>query len=111
LRLLDEGENTKVEFKESMNDSAYKSIAAFANTEGGTFICGVSDNGDIIRADCSDETMRDIIGKIVSTMGINPSVNSVEKVLKIEIEKSARPISYRGKYYKKSWKYYQRNAR
>jgi ATP-dependent DNA helicase RecG len=88
-----------------MNDSAYKSIAAFANTEGGTFICGVSDNGDIIGVDCSDETVRDIIGRIVSTMGINPSVNPVEeggkKVLMIEIDKSAQPVSYRAKYYKR----------
>jgi len=29
---IDEG--TKVEFKEEMNDSAYKTLAAFVNTEG-----------------------------------------------------------------------------
>lgn len=102
---IDEGENTKVEFKESMTDAAYKTIASFANTEGGTLLCGISDDGDSIGADCSDETMRDIIDKIINTMGIHPSVNSVEnkgvKILKIEVEKSSRPISYRGKYYKR----------
>jgi ATP-dependent DNA helicase RecG len=103
--IITEGENTRVEFKESMNDSAYKTIDAFSNTEGGTLLCGISDNGDIVGTDCSDGIMRDIIGKIVSTMGINPRVNSVEKgeerVLKIEIGRSGQPISYRGKYYKR----------
>lgn len=103
--IIAEGESTRVEFKESMNDSAYKTLSAFANTDGGILLCGVSDNGIITGTDCSNETMRDIIGKIVSTIGINPSVNSVEegeeRVLKIEIEKSGQPVSYRGKYYKR----------
>jgi ATP-dependent DNA helicase RecG len=105
FNIIKEGENTKVEFKEKMNDSAYKTLSAFANTDGGILLCGVSDNGIITGTDCSNENIRDIIGKIVSTMGINPSVNSVEdgekRVLKIEIGRSGQPVSYRGKYYKR----------
>ncbi|MGB9937297.1 MAG: ATP-binding protein [Methanobacterium sp.] len=103
--MIKEGESTTVEFKESMNDAAYKTISAFANTEGGTLLCGVSDEGAIKGTDCSDETVRDIIGRIVSTMRISPSVNPVEidreKILEIKVEKSSFPISYRGKYYKR----------
>lgn len=98
------GESITLEFKESMNDSAYKTISAFANTEGGTLLCGVSDDGDIIGTECSDQAIRNIIDKIAN-MGIYPLISPIEekeeKILKIEIEKSYRPISYRGRYYKK----------
>jgi len=103
-KIIKNGENTTVEFKESMNDSAYKTISAFANTEGGILLCGVSDDGDIVGAECSDQVIRNIIDRIAN-MEIYPSISPIEekgeKILEIGIEKSYRPISYRGRYYKR----------
>ncbi len=36
--IIGNGEGTIVEFKELMKDSAYKSISAFSNTEGGILL-------------------------------------------------------------------------
>lgn len=50
-RLIQQGENIKVEFKEATNSfpqTAYETICAFLNGDGGTVILGVADNGEII---------------------------------------------------------------
>lgn len=58
------GENLHTEFKESLvgvsNDDIAKSIVAFANTDGGQIIIGVSNNSDIIGIDGVDELIRRI---------------------------------------------------
>ena len=103
--ILEEGENTKVEFKESMNENGYKTISAFSNTSGGTLFCGVSDDGNIIGFDCSEESVRTITTKILNKMGIHPLIDCFQeqeiKILKIQIEKNTNPISYNGRYYKR----------
>jgi ATP-dependent DNA helicase RecG len=104
-KILGFGEGTTVEFKESMNEKGYKTISAFSNTDGGLLFCGVSDNGNIVGFDCSDEPVRNITTKIMHKMSIHPSVNCFEwdgkKILKIDIDKSMNPISYNGRYYKR----------
>lgn len=47
--LLQQGENASIEFKETLirPESMAKEIVAFANTQGGTLIIGVDDNGQI----------------------------------------------------------------
>jgi ATP-dependent DNA helicase RecG len=103
--ILDDGENTKVEFKEQMNDRAYETIAAFANTEGGFLISDISDDSKIVGTDCSEKNVRDITNKIVDRIKINHYIEISEienkKILLIEVAKSSLPISYRGKYYKR----------
>jgi ATP-dependent DNA helicase RecG len=49
LELIHQGENTSVEFKtkESRAESLAREIVAFANTDGGTLLIGVTDNGTI----------------------------------------------------------------
>jgi len=90
--VLEEGENTKVEFKEVMNENGYKTISAFSNTSGGTLFCGVSDDGNIIGFDCSEESVRKITTKILNKMGIHPIINCFQehdtKILRIQIEKT-----------------------
>ncbi len=53
--LIREGENQELDFKHSINDSKKiaRSLAAFANTDGGKLLVGVRDNGSIagIRSD------------------------------------------------------------
>ena len=77
--VLDEGENTKVEFKESMNENGYKTISAFSNTSGGTLFCGVSDDGNIIGFNCSEESVRKITTKILNKMGIHPLIECLQE--------------------------------
>lgn len=49
LKLIEEGENLKVEFKQrfSEHEKIAKEIIAFANTSGGLIIFGINDNGKI----------------------------------------------------------------
>ena len=46
-KIIGSAESTTIEWKESLSetDDIIKTIAAFANTEGGTIIVGVSDTG------------------------------------------------------------------
>ena len=48
--LLQQGENASIEFKEivARPESLAKEIVAFANTQGGTLLLGIADNGEII---------------------------------------------------------------
>jgi ATP-dependent DNA helicase RecG len=48
--LLQQGENASIEFKETIArpESLAKEIVAFANTQGGTLLLGIADNGEII---------------------------------------------------------------
>ena len=46
-RLLAEGESETTEFKESLDREALETVAAFANTRGGTLLIGVHDDGTV----------------------------------------------------------------
>jgi ATP-dependent DNA helicase RecG len=97
-------EGTRVEFKEEMNDSAYKTLAAFVNTEGGKLFLGISDDKKITGFNCSEPFFRDLTDKIVNKIGIHPRINCVtidsRKILVIEVKKGDL-VSYRGKYYQR----------
>jgi ATP-dependent DNA helicase RecG len=56
--LIKKGESFKVEFKESLDDKAMDSISAFANSEGGTVIIGVTDKGVVKGIMLGKETLR-----------------------------------------------------
>jgi len=49
-RLINEGEHQHLDFKFEISDAAKiaRSLVAFANTEGGTLLIGVNDNGSLI---------------------------------------------------------------
>ena len=46
-KLIASGESQTLEFKASFSNEAVESIAAFSNTNGGTVLLGVADNGQI----------------------------------------------------------------
>jgi ATP-dependent DNA helicase RecG len=50
IGLIDSGEGLQIEFKERIPppDELASEIVAFANTDGGTIIFGVSDKGEIV---------------------------------------------------------------
>ncbi|MBU3926523.1 MAG: ATP-binding protein, partial [Bacteroidetes bacterium] len=49
-RLINEGEHQHLDFKFEISDAAKiaRSLVEFANTEGGTLLIGVNDNGSLI---------------------------------------------------------------
>ena len=47
-RIIEEGESQQVEFKSTFNVEAMESIVAFANTEGGKVVIGVSNKRKIV---------------------------------------------------------------
>ncbi|MCD5415473.1 MAG: putative DNA binding domain-containing protein [Clostridiales bacterium] len=47
-QLIKNGENVYVEFKKEINKSFAEEVVSFLNTEGGTILIGVDDNGEVV---------------------------------------------------------------
>ena len=98
-------EGSNIEFKEIINESVFKTLSAFANTNGGKLYVGISDQKDIKGFDCRNSTIEDLTNKIVNKLRIHPQIDCIEvydkKVLKLEVKKSTFPVSYEGRYYKR----------
>ena len=78
-KLIAEGENQRVEFKEALFQfpkDAYATVCAFLNTDGGFLFLGVQDNGTItgIADDCVDKIKSDFITSVNNSSTINPSL-------------------------------------
>ena len=69
-----ESENT--ELKERYTDTICKEIVSFLNTDGGTIIIGVKDDGTVIGVEKIDETLRKISDVI--SMQIEPNPRTIE---------------------------------
>ena len=99
-------ENQNIDYKEKFGDRVLKDLSAFANTEGGTVIIGVSKDGKVKGIDLSNEYLEKITEKIVGKLGIHPEIEiekikEGKKILKISVRKSSIPISFDGKYYER----------
>ncbi len=57
LKLIEQGEHQQLDFKFAVNDSRKiaRSLSAFANTDGGTLLIGVRDNGSIAGIKSTEE--------------------------------------------------------
>jgi len=57
VNLIKQGEHQTLDFKHSITDSKKiaRALAAFANTEGGTLLIGIKDNGSVIGVDSEEE--------------------------------------------------------
>ena len=99
-------ENQNIGFKKVWKDEYLKWICAFANTDGGTLYIGVNDNGEVCGIDNFHRLTEDIPNKIRHTMGLVCSVNLLtegdKKYFEIIVDKYPYPVSYHGKYYKRS---------
>lgn len=69
---IDAVEGEHVEFKEMVNDSAVKTVAAFANSGGGRIYVGVSDDGEILGLDDVDGELLKLTDRMRTT--IRPDV-------------------------------------
>ena len=107
-------ENTTVEFKEEINESIFKTISAFANKGGGIIFIGISDKKEIKGLEYTNSMLGDLTNKIVNLLGVHPQIDCIKinekDVLQIKVKKSTLPVSYKGKYYTRVGKHYQRDA-
>jgi predicted HTH transcriptional regulator len=98
-------ETRDVEYKERFTDRVMEAICAFANSGGGTLYIGISDDGEAIGVDLSNEMMKEMTDKIVSKLGIHPEIEIEERegkeVIKISVKPSLIPISFNGRYYER----------
>lgn len=104
--IIQKRENQDVEFKQSWRDEYLKWICAFANTEGGILYIGVNDIGEVCGVADSHRLSEDIPNKIKHTMGLVCDIKLLNEgnkdYFKISVEKYPFPVSYHGKYYKRS---------
>ena len=103
---LQKSESQHTEFKKTWQDEYLKWICAFANTDGGVLYVGVDDSGEVCGVGNSKRLCEDIPNKILHAMGLICAVNLYEDhgndYLQIVVEKYPFPVSYHGKYYKRS---------
>ena len=106
LMTIAKPENQNIEFKSTWRDEYLKWICAFANTEGGILYIGVEDTGKVIGVKDSHKLSEDIPNKIKDTMGLICDIKILHDgsldYFQIKIEKYPFPVSYHGKYYKRS---------
>ena len=105
---ITQGENTTTEFKENFDQEAIETAAAFANTNGGVILIGVSDTGEIRGITIGKETLRNWSNRIAQAteprvvLEIGSVDISGKSVLLIRIsESSLKPVSVRGVCYKR----------
>ncbi len=106
--LLDAGESQTVEFKASFGRETIESLVAFANTQGGTVLIGVTDNGSVCGITIGKETLNDWLGQIKSSTSpsIIPEINTVflhnQWIVIIHVhEYPVKPVNTRGRYFKR----------
>ena len=78
--IIAKGESETVEFKTSFNKEVIETLAAYANTKGGTVLVGVANNGDIIGITVNIETIQNWLNEIKTKTEptILPSIESLE---------------------------------
>lgn len=113
--LVGTGENELIEFKSSFNDEAQETVGAFANTNGGTVLIGISNNGSVVGIDIGKKTLEDIANRIQESTDprIQPSISVVNYDDKSIVIISVNPImlgpvSIRGRYFRRVGKTNQR---
>ena len=114
-KIIKDGENNKVEFKEAKNsfpDSAFETICAFLNTDGGYLLLGVDDNAKItgINHDKIEQIKEKFVTSINNQNIINPPVylkiNDIKidgkTIIYIEVPIGSNVHRYKGKIYKRN---------
>lgn len=102
------GESETVEFKTSFDKEAIETLAAFANTKGGTVFVGIADSGEIKGAGIGKETLQNWFNQIkqATAQAIVPDVAILETggknvaVLSVA-EYPIKPVSCKGRYFKR----------
>jgi ATP-dependent DNA helicase RecG len=108
LHLIKQGENEKTEFKTSFNTEVIETLVAFANSKGGAVMVGVANDKRIVGASLQEESIQNWINEVKNKTvpSIIPDVELIEVELKNIIifstpEYPVKPVSYKGKYFKR----------
>jgi hypothetical protein len=98
VELIGQGEGQRLDFKFAVNDSLKiaRSLVAFANTDGGTLLIGVKDNGVIAGVRTAEEYyMVEAAASVYSSPGIEFTSKewniAGRKVLEITVKKGLHP--------------------
>jgi ATP-dependent DNA helicase RecG len=107
-KLLSSGESEKVEFKQSFNDEVIETIAAFANTTGGSVFIGISNAGKITGTSIGKETLQQWANEIKNktSPSLIPEIteHEVDELTIYQIRVSefpVKPVAFRGRYFKR----------
>ncbi|MBV5278039.1 MAG: putative DNA binding domain-containing protein [Campylobacteraceae bacterium] len=99
-------ESQTTEFKKLWKDEYLKTITAFANTDGGTLWIGIDDDGSVCGVGDTKVLLDTLPNKINNRLGIMVDVvyhiNDHLEYLEIKVAKTFAPVSYSGKFYKRS---------
>ena len=99
-------ENQNTEYKRIWKDEYLKWVCGFANAQGGKIYVGIGDDMTVVGVSHLHQQMEDIPNKIVSMLGIVPTVSHIgqegKDIIAIDIEHSNIPISYKGTFYVRS---------
>ena len=99
-------ESQTVEFKQLWKDEYLKTICAFANSDGGVLYIGVGDNHEIVGVEKIEILLETLPNKINNRLGLLVDVLSEvfesKEIIKINITKTYAPVSFNGKFYKRS---------
>ena len=105
---IERGESQSLEFKESfgLKEEIGETVSAFSNSDGGTVIVGVSDDGGVPGVDIGKNTLEELANYIKRNTDpqIFPSVKILERgeknVVLVEVEESAeKPVFFKNHAY------------
>lgn len=106
--LIAAGESQTLEFKTSFDKASIESLVAFANTQGGTVLVGVTDAAKVQGVTLGKETLNEWLGQIKSATSpaLIPDIAAFNEqgktVVAIRIsEFPVKPVSTRGRYFKR----------
>ncbi len=115
-QLIGQGEGLRIEFKEakdSVPGSIYETVVSFSNTDGGTILLGISDDGTVSGIDKNAETklQKDLITALNSKDCINPPLyiqpipiqHTDGLVLALQIQASSQVHDHAGKIYSREF--------
>jgi ATP-dependent DNA helicase RecG len=96
-------ENQHTEYKETWRDEYMKTLAAFANSDGGSLFIGIDDSGKEVGLENAAYLLENLPNKIIQKLNIFPEVNQIQKgvtsIIEIKVGKYDNPVSFNGKYY------------
>ena len=99
-------ESQIVELKQIWKDEYLKTICAFSNSDGGNLYIGVSDDGKIIGIENCNKLVEILPNKINNRLGVlvGVKIENIDNktILEIRVNKTYAPVSYNGKFYKRS---------
>ncbi|MFC1462309.1 helix-turn-helix domain-containing protein [Verrucomicrobiota bacterium] len=106
--ILDAGEGERIEFKESFQNEAVQTVAAFANTHGGRLVIGVANSGRPVGSTFGAEAPATILNRIATTT--EPTVVPEIELLTLDemavcvitvSEYPLKPVATRGRCYRR----------